>query len=105
MSDGGDDFVGIGSPGEGVGVLIALFEEAVDRGLQVGDGAKDAAFEPALCERGEEALDRAEPGSGCRREMECQSRMTFEPSANVGMLMGGVVVDDGVESLSLGTCP
>ena len=32
--------------------------------------------------------------------MECPSRMTFEPSSNIGMLMGGVVVDDGVDGLS-----
>ena len=35
--DGGDDFVWIGGPGEGLRFLIVLFEEAVDRGLQVGD--------------------------------------------------------------------
>ena len=35
--DGGDDFVRIGGPGEGLRFLIVLFEEAVDRGLQVGD--------------------------------------------------------------------
>ena len=28
--------------------------------------------------------------------------MTFEPSADVRMLMGGVVVDDGVDRLSYG---
>ena len=102
--DGGDDFVWIGGPGEGLGLLIVLFEEAVDRGLQVGERAKDAALEPALCESGEEALDRVEPGSRCRCEMERPSRMTFEPSSNVEMLMGGVVVDDSVDRLSCGTC-
>jgi hypothetical protein len=40
--DCGDDFVWIGGPGEGLRLLIVLFEEAVDRGLQVGDGAKAA---------------------------------------------------------------
>ena len=103
--DGGDDFVGIGGPGEGLRLLIVLFEEAVDRGLQVDDGAKDAALEPALCEGREEALDRVEPGSGRRREVERPSRVTFEPSANIGMLMGGVVVDDGVDRLSHGPRP
>ena len=97
--DGGDDFVGVGGPCEGLGLLIVLFEEAVDRGLQVGDGAEDAALEPALCERGEEALDRVEPGSGRRREVERPSRIAFEPSADIGMLVGGVVVDDGVDRL------
>jgi hypothetical protein len=47
--DGSDDFVWIGGPGKGPGLLIVLFEDAVDRGLQVRDGAKDAALEPALC--------------------------------------------------------
>ena len=32
--------------------------------------------------------------------MERPSRVTFEPSSNIGMLMGGVVVDDGVDRLS-----
>src|SRR5580698_8302927 len=92
----------MGGPGEGLRLLIVLFEEAVDRGLQVGDGAKDAALEPALCEGCEEALDGVEPGSRCRGEMERPSRMAFEPSANIGMLMGGVIVDDGVDRLSNG---
>ena len=97
--DSGDDFVGVRGPCEGLRLLIVLFEEAVDRGLQVCDGSEDAALEPALCESGEEALDRVEPGSGRRREVERPSRVTFEPSANVGMLVGGVVVDDGVDRL------
>src|SRR5271170_660963 len=73
---------------------------AVDCGLQVGDRPKDAALEPALCEGREEALDRVEPGSRCRCEMERPSRMAFKPSADVGMLMGGVIVDDGVDRLA-----
>src|ERR1700675_4959751 len=98
--DGCDDFVWISGPGEGLRFLIVLFEEAVDCGLQVGDRPKDAALEPALCEGREEALDRVEPGSRCRCEMERPSRMAFEPSADVGMLMGGVIVDDGVDRLA-----
>src|SRR5271168_4021076 len=97
---GGDYFIRVRGPGEGLGLLIVLFEEAVDRGLQVCDGSEDAALEPALCESGEEALDRVEPGSGRRREVECPSRIAFEPSADIGMLMGGVVVDDGVDRLA-----
>jgi hypothetical protein len=60
--DGGDDFIGVCSPGERLGLLIVLFEEAVDRGLEAGDGLEDAALEPALCEGCEEALDGVEPG-------------------------------------------
>jgi hypothetical protein len=33
--DGGDDLVGIGGPGEGLGLLVVLSKEAVDGGLEV----------------------------------------------------------------------
>jgi hypothetical protein len=77
-----------------------LCEEAVDGGLEVGDGPKDAAFESPLCGGCEEALDGVAPASGCRREMERPSRMAVEPSAHIGVLMGGTIVDDGVDRLS-----
>jgi hypothetical protein len=38
--DGGDDFVGIGGPGEWFGSLVMLGNVAVDGGLQVDDGMK-----------------------------------------------------------------
>lgn len=40
--DGGDDFFGIGSPSEGLWLLIVLGEEAVDCRLEVDDGVEDA---------------------------------------------------------------
>jgi len=46
--DGGDDFVGIGCPSEGVGLLVVLGKEAVDGGLEVDDRVEDAALEAAL---------------------------------------------------------
>jgi hypothetical protein len=39
-----------------------LLEEAVDGGLEIDDRTEDAAFEAALGQFGEEALDRIEPG-------------------------------------------
>jgi hypothetical protein len=42
--DGGDDFIGIGEPFEGFWAGIVIFEEAIDRGLEVGNGSEDAAF-------------------------------------------------------------
>ncbi len=74
-----------------------FLEAAFDSALQVGDGAKNAALEPSLCEGSEEALDGVEPGGRLRREGERPSRMTFEPSANVGMFAGRVVVDDDAD--------
>jgi hypothetical protein len=46
--DGGDDFVGIGDPLEGLRVGVVIIEEAIDGGLEVGDGSEDAALEAAL---------------------------------------------------------
>ena len=35
--DGGDDSVGIGSPGEGPGHLVGFLDEAIDGGLEIDD--------------------------------------------------------------------
>ena len=59
--DRGDDFVGVCGPDEGLGLLIVLFEESVDRALKIDDRAKDAALESALGEGREEALAGVEP--------------------------------------------
>jgi len=40
-SDGGDERLGMG---------VVIVEEAVDSGLEVGDGPEDAALEASLCE-------------------------------------------------------
>ena len=61
--DGGDDFVGIGGPGEGLGHLVGLLDEAVDGGLEIDDRSEDAAFQPSLRQLGEEALDGVQPGA------------------------------------------
>ena len=61
--DGGDDLVWIGGPDERLWVLIGLGEIAVDGGLEVDDGAEDAALEASLGEGGEEGLDGVEPGA------------------------------------------
>jgi hypothetical protein len=54
-------FVGIGDPLEGVRLGIVILEEAVDGGLEVGDGSEDAALETALGQDCEEALDGVQP--------------------------------------------
>jgi hypothetical protein len=42
--DGGDDFVWIGGPDEGLRLLVVLFEEAIDGGLEIGDGSEHASL-------------------------------------------------------------
>ena len=85
--------------------MVGLGEEAVDGGLQIDDGSEDAALEAALGELGEEALDGIEPGCRGRGEVEGPARMPGEPLAHLGMLVGCVVVDDGVDRLSPAPAP
>jgi hypothetical protein len=65
-----DNFVGVADPLEGFAVSAVVVEEAVDGGLKVDDGSEDAALQPPLARRGEEALDGVEPRGGGRREVE-----------------------------------
>ena len=98
--DGGDDFVGIGRPDEGLWLVVGLGEEAVDGGLEVDDRVKDTALQAASGELGEVAFDGIEPGGGCRGEVEGKAGMAFEPSADLFVLVGGVVVEDDMNQLS-----
>jgi len=98
--DGGDAFVGIGGPGEGLGLLVVLGEEAVDGGLEIDDGSEDTILEPAARQDGEEALDRVQPGTGRRREVEGPARMAIKPGPHLVVLVGSVIVEDDVNELA-----
>ena len=95
-----EDGAGIGGPDEGLGLGIVVLDEAVDRGLEVDDRAEHATLEPAAGEPGEEGLDRVQPGAGGRGEVEDEARMTAEPAQHLGVLVGGVVVEDDVDQLA-----
>src|SRR5882724_3733285 len=97
---GGEDFVRIGGPDEGFRLLIVADEEAVDGGLEIDDALEDAALEAALGQDGEEAFDGVEPTGRCRREVERPARMAAQPVDHLRVLVGGVVVEDGVDSLA-----
>ena len=101
-SDSGDNFVWVLGPGEGFWVCVGVVEEAVDVIFEFPQGSEYAALEALFCELGEEALDSIEPGSGCRGEVEDKPPMLFEPCHDVGMFVGGVVVDDDMDRLFLG---
>jgi hypothetical protein len=88
-------------PPEGSRVGVDLRQEAVDCGLKVDDRAEHAAFEAPLGELGEITLDRVQPGGRCRGEVEAPPRMPSQPFLDLRVLMGGVVVDDGVDCLAL----
>jgi hypothetical protein len=59
--DGSDNLVGIGLPDERPGILIVLFDEAIDGGLETDDGVEYAIFQASSGELGKQALDDVEP--------------------------------------------
>ena len=57
----------------------------------------DAAPEVAAGQLPEEALDRVHPGAGGRREVEGPAPAVRQPVCDGRVLVGGVVVQDGVD--------
>jgi len=97
--NGGDNLVWIGGPCEWFRALVSFGDEAINGGLKIDEGMEDAPVEPPLGEVGEEALDGVGPRTGCRREVEGEAAMTIKPGPNLGVLMGGVVVEDDMDRL------
>src|ERR1700738_3356344 len=98
--DSGEDAFWVGGPDEGFGIGVCLSDKAVDSYLQVNDGSEHAALEATARELGEEAFDRIEPGCGGRGEVERPAGMPGQPLAHLRMLVGRIVVDDGVDHFS-----
>ncbi len=82
----GDDFVWVGGPGEGFGVLVCFRDEAIDGGLEINEGVENTAFEPPLGEFGEEALDGVEPGGGGGCEVEAEVLVAISQARTLGCL-------------------
>src|SRR5262249_28106823 len=97
---GGDDFHWALGPVEWPWVAVVFGEEAIDGGLQFDDGSEHAALETSLGQGGEEALDSVEPRSRGGCEVERPARVPGQLSADLGMLVGGVVVGDGMDQLA-----
>ena len=98
--DGGDDAIGVSGPHEGFGIGIGFGEEAVDGGLKIDNRVEHAAFEPPPRQPGEQSLDGIEPGARFRGEVENEARMPRQPGLHLGMLVGGIVVEDDMNDLA-----
>ena len=72
-------------------------DEVVDLGDQVADRVERAAPDGRVGDGSEEALDQVEPGAVGGDEMELPARPGGEPGLDLGMLVGGVVVEDDVD--------
>jgi len=67
---------------------------------QVGNGFEDATPDAPAGDDGEEVLDGVEPRGRDRGEMENPARMVGQPFQDLGVLVGGVVVGNGVDELA-----
>ena len=98
--DGGDDFLWFGGPGKGLRLLVVLFEEAIDGGLEIGDGSEHASFQSPLREYCEKSLDGVEPGRRSWGEVESPAGVAIKPLAYLGMFVRRIIIDDGMDRLS-----
>ncbi len=79
-----------------------MLDEVVDSGDEVFDAAEAASADCLLRDEPEPALDLVEPGRIGWRVVEVKSGPLGEPESYLGVLVGGVVVDDQVNIERLG---
>jgi len=80
-------------------LAVGFCDEAIDGGLKLDDRFEDAAFEPLPGEFGKQPFDRIDPRARGWGEMESEALMPLQPSFDVGVLVGGVVVEDDMDCL------
>jgi len=100
--DGGDDFVWVLSPSEGFGIGIDVVEKTVDGIFKLLEGSEHPPFELPLTKGGKQAFDGVEPRGRRRSEVEHEAGMFLDPFHDLGMLVGGVIVEDDMDRLPLG---
>jgi hypothetical protein len=98
------DFFGRFGPDEGLGVGIVMVEVFVDGSFGAWNGGEDAASDALVSDQAEEALDPIEPGGRGGGEVQVKAGLLGQPCLKVGMLVGGVVVEDEVETSLLDVC-
>jgi hypothetical protein len=94
--NGGDNLVWIGGPCEWFRALVSFGDEAINGGLEIDERIEDTPVEAPFGEFGEEALDGVGPRTRCGCEVESEAAMTIKPGPNLGVLMGGIIVEDDV---------
>src|SRR5438552_12238360 len=92
-----EDRFGAGSPLEGLWVLVSMLDPVVNRGLEFGDVVEGPSPDALASNLGEEPLDEVEPGTGCRRGVQCEVLVSRQPALHGRRLVGGVVVEDQMQ--------
>jgi len=78
-------------------VLISAVDVAVDGLDKFVDAGYGQSLQLSSRQFGEEAFDEVEPRRRCRNEVEVHPRVFCEPSAYLGMLVRGIVIEDHVD--------
>ncbi len=74
----------------------------LNRRDEFGDAAEDPTPNPLVRQVTEEAFHKVEPRTAGWREMHVNARMALEPSLDLRMLVGGIVIRDQVQGFVLG---
>ena len=74
-----------------------LLEVGFDCGLEFGDAAEHAAADGVFGDQAEEPFDEIDPRGRGRGEVKVEAGMALEPRLDLGMLVGGVIVDNEME--------
>ena len=83
---------------EALGDFVVLLDKAVDGGPEVDDVAEAVSAKALASQRGKEALCRVQQRRRGRSEVEGLAQVHFQPSADLQEIVGGVVVQDHVQS-------
>ena len=74
--------------------MVIVFREAVDLCDEVFDAFEGASADGLLGDHSEPSFDLIEPGRISWRVVDVESGSRGQPEADLGVLMGGVVIDD-----------
>ena len=92
-----EDLRGRLRPDERPGVLVVGLDVLLQARFEVADGVEDAAADPLLRQRAEEALDQVQPRGTRRDEVEVDVFRAFGPRLHLLVLVGRVVVQNDVD--------
>jgi len=91
----------LSSPDERFRIIVVGVNVPPDSTGDIVYVLKDPATKAVYCEIAEEAFDHVKPRSTCRSEVGLESRITLEPSFDLFVLMGGVIVTNDIDVFSV----
>src|SRR5438128_12642720 len=84
-------------PDEGLGAVVVVLDEVVDRGDELGDVVVDAAADLLVGEDREPDLDHVHPRCAGGSEVEVHALVALQPACDLWGAVGGGVVERDVQ--------